>query len=311
MSRNVIGSLGVASAEDEAVRCGAGIVTVLGQATHDRLVGGDRDDVLWGRGGNDVFEGGAGLDTVVYMEATRAVVADLARQVVSFPDQRAAAESLVSIEGVETGAGADVITGSGASNLLLSGAGNDRVAAGAGNDLVRGGRGSDTLDGGSGRDTADYSDHGVGVTVNLAQGFAQVAGTTERDRLTGFEDVTGGDGNDTLVGNLGKDTMTGGALNDIFRFAATSHSVVGVNADVITDFDDFGNDTIDVSALFGPAMIYRHNLGFTAAGQVRINDIAGADVLVEVNTGGSLAADMQIRLTNTTLVNMAANDFFL
>ena len=69
--------------------------------------------------------------------------------------------------------------------------------------------------------------------------------------------------------------MTGGANNDIFRFAATSHSVVGVNADVITDFDDFGDDRIDVSALFGPAMTYRHNLAFTAAGQVRINDIAG------------------------------------
>ena len=51
-----------------------------------------------------------------------------------------------------------------------------------------------------------------------------------------------------------------------------------------------------MSALFGPAMTYRHNGAFTAAGQVRINDIAGADVLVEVNTGGTLAADFAIRL---------------
>ena len=81
--------------------------------------------------------------------------------------------------------------------------------------------------------------------------------------------------------------------------------------DVITDFDDFSNDRIDVSALFGPAMAYRHNLAFTAAGQVRINDIAGADVLVEVNTGGTLAPDAQIRLTNTTLASMTASDFIL
>jgi serralysin len=149
--------------------------------------------------------------------------------------------------------------------------------------------------------------------VNVATALNGV-GNNLNNVITGnnFNNIlSGGNGNDTLVGNLGRDTMTGGALDDIFRFAATSHSVVGVNADVITDFDDFGNDTIDVSALFGPAMVYRHNLGFTAAGQVRINDIAGADVLVEVNTGGSLAPDMQIRLTNTTLVNMAANDFFL
>ena len=63
--------------------------------------------------------------------------------------------------------------------------------------------------------------------------------------------------------------MTGGGHNDIFRFGATSHSVVGVRADVIIDFDDFGDDRIDVSALFGAPMAYRHNLGFTAAGQVR------------------------------------------
>ena len=55
----------------------------------------------------------------------------------------------------------------------------------------------------------------------------------------------------------------------------------------------------------------RHNLGFTAAGQVRINDIAGADVLVEVNTGGSLAPDFAVRLTATALVDMTASDFIL
>ena len=63
--------------------------------------------------------------------------------------------------------------------------------------------------------------------------------------------------------------------------------------------------------LFGPALTYRHNGAFTAAGQLRINDIAGADLLVEVNTGGSLAADFAIRLTATTLGSMTASDFIL
>ena len=34
-------------------------------------------------------------------------------------------------------------------------------------------------------------------------------------------------------------------------------------------------------------------------------------MIVEVNAGGSLAADMQIRLTGTTLAGMTASDFFL
>ena len=77
------------------------------------------------------------------------------------------------------------------------------------------------------------------------------------------------------------------------------------NADVISDFDDFGDDRIDVAALFGPTMAYLHDLDFTAAGQVRINDIAGPAVLVEVNTGGTLAADFAIRLNGTSLGSMA------
>ena len=58
-------------------------------------------------------------------------------------------------------------------------------------------------------------------------------------------------------------------------------------------------------------MTYRHNGAYTAAGQVRINDVAGADLLVEVNTGGTLAADFAVRLTNTTLASMTATDFVL
>ena len=104
---------------------------------------------------------------------------------------------------------------------------------------------------------------------------------------------------------------TGGAGNDIFKFAATSQSTVGANADVVIDFDDFGNDTINLTDVYGGTLAYRHNGDFTAAGQVRINDILGADVVVEVNTGATLAADMQIRLTATFLASMTASDFVL
>jgi serralysin len=118
-------------------------------------------------------------------------------------------------------------------------------------------------------------------------------------------------GADVLFGGTGRDIMTGGLGDDTFDFSAATESVVGAGADVITDFDDSGNDRIDLSGLFGPAMAYRGTAAFTAVGQVRINDIAGADLLVEVNLAGTLAADMQIRLTATLLVSMAASDFFL
>jgi len=150
----------------------------------------------------------------------------------------------------------------------------------------------------------------AGIGNNLANGIIGNAASNVLKGGIGNDSLLGLNGHDQLYGEAGRDVMTGGLHNDIFRFAAASHSLVA-NPDIITDFDDFGDDRIDVSLLFGPSMTYRHNLGFTAAGQVRISDIAGADVIVQVNTGGSLAADMQIRLTNTTLASMTASDFFL
>jgi hypothetical protein len=44
---------------------------------------------------------------------------------------------------------------------------------------------------------------------------------------------------------------------------------------------------------------------------VRINDIAGADLLVEVNISGTTGAEFAIRLTATTLTSMSAGDFIL
>jgi Ca2+-binding RTX toxin-like protein len=166
---------------------------------------------------------------------------------------------------------------------------------------------------GSGNDS--YTGTGsVSVIIAGEAGSDTLSGGNSGDRLLGGTEndlLFGNGGNDTLVGNSGKDTMTGGAGNDRFWIAVAADSPVGAAADVITDFDDFGDDQIDVSGLFGPAMTYRHNLAFTAAGQVRINDIAGPDLLVEVNTGGTLAADAQIRLTNTILASMSASDFIL
>ena len=126
----------------------------------------------------------------------------------------------------------------------------------------------------------------------------------------GADTLNGAGANDILIGGLGKDTMVGGAGNDIFRFAAASHSGIGANADIITDFDDSGNDTMDLAGVFGGVLTYRGTAAITGAGQVSISASA-ADVYVHVNVGGSLASDMDIRLANTTLASMTASDFIL
>ncbi|HTV68610.1 MAG TPA: hypothetical protein VMF90_08740, partial [Rhizobiaceae bacterium] len=146
-----------------------------------------------------------------------------------------------------------------------------------GSDLIKGGYGFDTIKGGAGNDS-----------------------------------LLGNGGNDIVTGGGGRDLMTGGLGNDIFTFTLkTDSSASHTLADVIMDFDNLGNDRIDVSALYGPKLAYIHAAAFTAAGQVRINDIAGADVIVEVNLSGSLGSDFAVRLRGTTLAEMTAGDFVL
>ncbi len=67
---------------------------------------------------------------------------------------------------------------------------------------------------------------------------------------------------------------------------------------------------INLSALPG-SFTYRGTGAFNGANQVRIKDIAGPDLLVQVNTGGSLAPDMEIRLKATTVASMTQSDFLL
>src|SRR5262249_41176366 len=108
----------------------------------------------------------------------------------------------------------------------------------------------------------------------------------------------------------GKDTMTGGGNDDILRFLSASESAVGTNADIIADFDDAGDDRIDLSSIYSGTLIYRGTEAITGDHQVNVT-ASGTDVIVHVNLSGSLAPDMEIRLADTTLASMAGGDFIL
>ncbi|HTV69493.1 MAG TPA: M10 family metallopeptidase C-terminal domain-containing protein [Rhizobiaceae bacterium] len=124
------------------------------------------------------------------------------------------------------------------------------------------------------------------------------------------DDVFGSEFGDVIVGGRGKDLLDGGDGNDVFRYTAVNHSLRGASADIIGNFDD-GNDKIDLSALRGPVMVYRHSAAFTNTGQVRIQDVAGPDVVVQVNLTGNLTPEMEIRLSFEDLADLSRGDFIL
>ena len=250
---------------------GGGDDTLTGGSAGDVLDGGDGDDILDGGDGNDVIITGGGLDRVYGGDGIDTVVMDstvdeiqsvsLARKWQYSDDGWSYIEG---VENVTTGAGTDIIQGSGDANVLDSGSGDDMLYAGGGDDTLVGGAGTDLLDGGDGNDTVVYE-----TTDNLVVDLSsewQVGNlnTSEgMDKLIDIENVTTGAGDDTLVGDAGANTLTGGDGNDeltggdgadVFRFYASE----GVSTDVITDFS-IGEDTIelvnDTTDIIGDAVI--------------------------------------------------------
>ena len=225
-------------------------VQVVAENTLTRFVldGTNADDVIAASSLADTIDGKLGFDIVDYSDATAAVVASLATGAgagAALGDTYAGIEGVIgsafndNLVGDESdnylagNAGNDILTGGGGNDTLIGGAGDDSLYGGAGNDLLAGGMGADVLDGGAGIDTADYRTDTAGVTVNLATGLGS-GGEAQGDTLTGIENILGGSGDDTLIGDTADNYLEGGAGNDTLIGGAGEDILIG----------GLGNDTL-------------------------------------------------------------------
>jgi hypothetical protein len=115
---------------------------------------------------------------------------------------------------------------------------DDRLAGRGGNDTLKGGFGTDVLEGGDGVDTATDEDHqqaAATVTLDGVANDGQPAGFN-RQTLQPFdaendnvltENVTGGGGDDTVVGDDGPNALSGGGGEDAIRGAGDNNAIDG------------------------------------------------------------------------------------
>jgi Ca2+-binding RTX toxin-like protein len=259
-----------------------------------------------GISGNAEFYGGAGTDTVSYINSTTRVDANLATGVVYqqwpsgsgweidrldsienfrgslLPDkiQGSSAANHLRGEGgndtIDGGAGADTVDGGNGhdsleggdgNDVLLGGNGNDTLKGENGNDRLEGGSGHDYLHGGSGTDTAVFNTAGS-VVANLGLGSAVSA--LGNDTLSSIENIITGSGGDVLFGSTAHNRIESGGGND-YVDAGSGNDVIYAGPGADTVHGGSGHDTIHGDNATG------------SQGNDRLFGDAGNDVIV---TGG-------------------------
>ena len=223
---------------------GAGDDTIQGQDGNDTILGGPGDDMLDGGQGADTFSGGDGSDTVDYSGNTTPVNSTPDGVANDGNNSGAEGDNVgADVEGALGGSGNDTLAGNGdpVGGVLDGGPGNDTLASGAGPDLIIGGDGLDNV---------SYAGRADPVSVDLAAQTGGAAG--EGDVIQQVEQVTGGNGNDTIAGDdnvnvlfggPGDDTIDGrGGDDQIFGGAGNDNIQGGAGNDTLAGED--GNDVI-------------------------------------------------------------------
>jgi Ca2+-binding RTX toxin-like protein len=293
MTGSANGDIFVGADGNDRLNGNAGQDELYGGNGNDTINGGDDSDYIVGGRGNDQISGGRGFDTVDYSDegGDRGIVINLGRS--TGTDTYGDTDRLSNVESIRGtdlsdsiigssgnnwlrgGAGDDTIDGGNGSDVIWGSFGNDNLVGGRGDDAIAGGRGDDTMDGGNGIDTLDYAnDEGWrGVSVNMSTGTAEDTWGSI-DVYKGFENVTGSQFDDWIMGDAkanvieggaGNDVLAGGGGNDTFVFAA------GHGQDVINDFG--AGDRLDL-----------RGLGWTSLDDVLAN-AEGHELGVVINTG--------------------------
>ncbi len=260
------------------------IEKIRGSYYNDTLTGNSADNFLRGGLGNDVIDGGAGIDWADYYGATGNVVVNLTTGTTSGADGQ---DTLISIESIRGSDHNDTLTGNSAENFL------------------RGGLGNDSINGGEENDWADYRGATGTVVVNLTTG--KTSGADGEDTLSSIESIRGSDHNDTLTGNnavnflrggLGNDTIDGGDGIDWADYrGATSTVVVSLETrtssgadgvDTLVNIEGIrGSDHNDTLTGNGANNLLRGGLGNDT-----LNGGAGDDCyIVDINTGSDTITD--------------------
>ena len=314
----------------ERLTGGSGNDHLAGDSNPNRFIGGPGDDTMLGSlgggpDGGDQFTGGTNGpvgDTVSYETRNDAIVADIGGGPndggdVNTGNATAGCPGGGDCEDDNISSDVENITGGKQDDVLTGGAGANRLSGGNGDDQLSGGTGSgpdgaDTFIGGANTAVGDRVLY-VGRTDDLILSIGGGPDAPEGDAIgSDIENLTGGDGDDSLTGdadannlnggNDGGDTFAGGTGTgpdgaDVFRVgshaSATTDTVTyanrtdSISADIgggadDSDGDDISSDMDDLIGGFGPDSLTgdgKANRIEGGPGSDSLSGLAGADLI--------------------------------
>jgi Ca2+-binding RTX toxin-like protein len=178
--------------------------------------------------------------------------------------------------------------------------GNDEFSIGSGPDVVRGfggddyivqnGKGDDLIEGGAGEDLLGFFQSSQGVTVDLSR-TTQDTGEGV-DTILGIEDVSGSEGDDSLIGDEGPNRLYGWMGDDALEGGGGDDTLEGGT----------GRDTVTYAD--APAGVEANLLFERATGGAGIDTLIGMENLIGSPFADFLIGDGQ----NNTIIGRGGSD---
>jgi hypothetical protein len=199
---------------------GNGSDSIFGGTGNDEIIAGGGSDTIFGEEGDDMISGGSGNDSMIGGLGADRLFGGDDRDIVDYSDR--VASVILSLNGAaddgEAGEGdfleLDV-------EVLIGGAGDDRMQGGGQSMYLIGGEGRDTLAGGGRADTLEGN---AGGDKLIGNGGADV--------------IVGNGGNDYIIGGSGSDRIRGGAGADrIFAADRSLDMIAGGDGDDVAEID--------------------------------------------------------------------------
>ncbi|MBZ9757297.1 putative Ig domain-containing protein [Mesorhizobium sp. ESP6-5] len=267
----------------------------------DSVYTGLSADTIIQNGGSDVIDGGGGPDTVDYSQMS-AVHIDATESSISV-SHNTGLDTLTNIETIEGTAAAD-------SAAVYAYDGDIRINSGGGDDVfaigVNSGSYNRVLDAGDGNDALTFYDTGERAWVDLSIGFAgfgtkDVGGGTSFYQLSNFENITGTDAENTLVGNSSNNVLAGlGGADDLIGGGGFDTYKIG-DGDTVRDSDGSGAVYLGDERFFGGtksegAAAYKDKFGnvYTLTDNVLVIDFGSGSVTIKDFSNGDLGITLSL-----------------